>query len=105
MQENEHPEVRLAEETLVYLRGQMKEAVAEAVREVMTPEAAREFWLVGIRAMRDEATLQTGRMVLEGAAAWIKRAFWIGLGLLVVWQLGGWSLVAATWKAIVKGAA
>lgn len=102
------PEVRLADETMEYLHRQMREAVrdgiADALHQAITPERAREFFVVGVEVLREEASKHTGRFVLDGLMAAAKRLFWIGLFVLAVYSFGGWSMVKTMIGAIFGGA-
>ena len=101
------PEVRLADETMEYLHRQMRKAVregiADALHQAITPERAREFFAVGVEVLREEASKHTGRFVLDGLMAAAKKAFWIALFVLAVYSLGGWSLVKTLAAAIFGG--
>ena len=98
------PEVRLADETMEYLHRQMRKAVregiADALHQAITPERAREFFAVGVEVLREEASKHTGRFVLDGLMAAAKRLFWIGLFVLAVYSFGGWTLVKTVAAAI-----
>lgn len=98
------PEVRLADETMEYLRQQMRDAVregiADALHQAITSERAREFFVVGVDVLREEASKHTGRFVLDGLLAAAKKAFWIGLFVLAVYSFGGWTMVKTVVAAI-----
>lgn len=98
------PEVRLADETSEYLHQQMRDAVregiADALHQAITPERAREFFVVGVDVLREEASKHTGRFVLDGLLAAAKKAFWIGLFVLAVYSFGGWTMVKTVVAAV-----
>lgn len=101
------PEVRLADETMEYLHRQMRKAVregiADALHQAITLERAREFFVVGVEVLREEASKHTGQFVLDALMAAAKRLFWIGLFVLAVYSFGGWSLVKTLAAAIFGG--
>ena len=66
------PEVRLADETIAYLREQVREAVVEGIQASMTQEAAQRFWSVGIDL------LKVFRQLAAVAAAGFERAVALG---------------------------
>lgn len=100
------PEVRLADETMAYLHSQMKAAVSDGIREALTPEAARAFARAALEEVREQATVHTGRFILDGIRAAFKRLLWVAVFLGAMYWVGGWSLFVTVWKAVAssKGA-
>jgi hypothetical protein len=92
----------LTEETRVLLQSwvrneigdEMRLAVAEGIRAAMTPQAAREFWSVGLDVLQEQAKNAAGGWVLSGVSGLLKKAgLFMLLGGLVYW-IGGWSALA-----------
>lgn len=98
------PEVRLADETMEYLLVQMREAVREGINDALhqafTPDRVKEFFKVGVTVLREEASTHTGRFVLDGLTAALKKVFWVGLFVLAVYSFGGWSMLKTVAGAI-----
>ena len=67
------PEVRLADETMEYLHRQMRKAVregiADALHQAITPERAREFFVAGVEVLRDAIALVQDRAASMAAAS------------------------------------
>jgi hypothetical protein len=99
----EHPQVRLAPETIEYLDRVMQEAVAKGIEEAMTVERAKAFWAVGLEMLQQQARISAGRFVIDGIWAVLKRGFWVAIFLGAVYALGGWTLMVSTWKVISAG--
>ncbi|MBI3150095.1 MAG: hypothetical protein HYZ17_16445 [Betaproteobacteria bacterium] len=99
----EHPQVRLAPETIEYLRLQMQEAVAKGIDEAMTVQRARAFWAVGLEMLQQQARISAGRFVLDGIWTVVRKGFWVAIFLGAVYALGGWTLMVSAWKVISAG--
>jgi hypothetical protein len=99
----DHPQVRLAPETIDYLRNQMQEAVAKGIDEAMTADRARAFWAVGLEMLQQQARISAGRFVIDGIWTVLKKGFWVAIFLGAVYALGGWTLMVSTWKVISAG--
>lgn len=82
------------------LRDEMRVAVAEGIAAALTDENAERFWSKGLEVLQRQAREQTGRFVLDGITAVVKRALWIGLFVVVAYSMGGWSLVKTVWAAV-----
>lgn len=66
----------MADETLSYLHAQMKAAVSDGIREALTPEAARIFARAALDEVRQQATVHTGKFILDGVRGAFKRLMW-----------------------------
>lgn len=97
-----NPEVRLADETVTYLRDQMRDAVAEGISAAMTDEAAERFWNTGLTMLRQQATVHTGRFVLDGIWTLAKKLFWVAIFIGALYAVGGWSAIKAVGGAIAQ---
>jgi hypothetical protein len=97
-----HPveEVRLREETLDHLKEVMRDAVREGVRDLVTEETIEQFWAGGLGMLQKQATEHAGRFVLGGLWGLARKAsLFMALGG-IVYALGGWSALAALFKAM-----
>lgn len=99
-QDPQHPEVRLADETISYLRSEMREAVSEGIKAAMTQDAAKAFWGVGLELLQQQATVRAGRFVLDGAWAVLRKLLWVCILLAAIYSVGGWAFVTTVWKAL-----
>jgi hypothetical protein len=82
------------------IRGEMQGAVADGIKEAMTPDAARLFWGVGLDMLQEQARMRAGRFVLDGIWKMLKNGFWVALLLAALYSLAGSSFAIAVWKAI-----
>lgn len=82
------------------LRDEMRVAVAEGLEAVLTNEAV---WAKVFVVLQKQATERTGRFVLGGLTAVLKKALWIGAFALVAYSIGGWTLLKTLWAAMSKG--
>lgn len=97
---NQVEEVRLREETLAHLKEVMRDAVREGVRDLVTEETIEQFWAGGLGMLQKQATEHAGRFVLGGLWGLARKAsLFLALGGLV-YALGGWSALAALFKAM-----
>lgn len=97
---NRPAEVRLTDATIDYLEKKMQAAVAEGIKSAMTEETAKAFWAAGLTVLQKQATAHTGRFVVGGLWGLVS-----GLGKFlvlggVVYAVGGWSALAALFKAV-----
>lgn len=93
-------EVRLREETLSHLKEVMRDAVREGVRDLVTEETIEQFWAGGLGMLQKQATEHAGRFVLGGLWGLARKAsLFLALGG-IVYALGGWSALAALFKAM-----
>lgn len=99
----EHPQVRLAPETIEYIEKLMQAAVHDGIDKAMTADRARQFWAIGLEMLQQQARISAGRFVIDGVWAVIKKGFWVAIFLGAIYSLGGWSLMVAAWKAIFVG--
>lgn len=79
------------------LRDEMRVAVAEGIASVLTSEA---MWAKVFEVLQKQATERTGRWVLGGLTTMVKKAVWISIFALMVYSIGGWSLLKAVWTAM-----
>lgn len=80
--------------TVVELREEMRLAVTEGVQSAMTKDAAEQFWETGLSMFQKYAAQQTGRFVLDGVKAGLKRVFWIAVIVGVLWAVSEKQLAA-----------
>lgn len=86
------------------VRGEMRDAVFEGITEALTDEAAERFWNKGIEVLQRQAAERTGRWLVGGLTAIVKKAAWVAVFMLMVWSIGGFALVKTMWVATTKGA-
>lgn len=82
------------------LRDEMRIAVSEGIAEVLTSE---EVWAKVFAVLQKQASERTGRWLLGGLAAMLRKAMWVGVFVLVAYSIGGWSLLKTIWAATSKG--
>lgn len=93
-------EVRLTDETIVYLEERIGAAVSNGIKNAMTEDTAAAFWAAGLSVLQRQATDHAGRFVLGGLWGLARKAsLFLMLGG-IVYALGGWSALAALAKAI-----
>ena len=93
-------EVRLTEDTGVWLEQKMAAAVREGIKGAMTEETAAEFWAAGLAELQKEATQHAGRFVLGGLWGLARKASLFFMLGGIVYALGGWAALAALAKTI-----
>jgi hypothetical protein len=92
-------EVRLTESTIDFLEQKMRTAVSDGIKTAMTDEAAEKFWSTGLAVLQRQATQKTGQLVGGAVLGLAKKAMlFMVLGALV-YSIGGWTALAALWKA------
>ena len=97
---NRPAEVRLTDETIDYIEAKMRNAVADAIKDVVTEETARKFWGAGLTLLQKQATNHAGRFVLGGLWGLVRKvSLFITVGGLV-YAVGGWALLATFFKAV-----
>lgn len=82
------------------LEERMRIAVAEGIEAVITNE---QVWAKVFTVLQEQAAERTGRFVLGGVTAVLKKAAWLGIALLVAYSIGGWTLLKTVWAALSKG--
>lgn len=93
-------EVRLTEQTLEYLEQKIAQAVREGIKGAITEDTATAFWGAGITLLQKQAAAHTGRFVLGGLGALVRKvAVFVVIGG-VVYALGGWGALATLFKAL-----
>ena len=93
-------EVRLTDETIEYLETRIASAVGSGIKSAMTEDTAAAYWMAGLTVLQRHATQHAGRFVLGGLWGLLRKAsLFMMLGGLV-YALGGWSALAALFKAI-----
>ena len=102
---NEASEVRLQDETILYLREQIREAVGEGIRSALTTEAAEAFWGAGLALLHRQAREHTGRFVLGGLFSLVKR-LWMVIAIFgLIYATGGWPAVVGLVKSVFSNPA
>lgn len=92
-------EVRLTDETIEYLEARIAAAVATGLKSAITEETATAFWSAGLTALQKQATEHAGRFVIGGLWGLVRKAsLFLMLGG-IVYALGGWTALAALFKA------
>lgn len=86
-------EVHLADETLAHLKTQMQDAVTHSLTQFMTPENFEAFWTAAFDTMRKQATVRTGRFILDGVGEVAGKIFWVAFAIASIWMIGGWELM------------
>lgn len=96
-------EVRLTAETINYLKEEIATAVAAGIKGAINEQTAKQFWVAGLEILQQQAQEKTGKFVIGGVWAGLRKlALFIALGL-IVYSNGGWAALAKMWVAI-KGA-
>lgn len=85
------------------LEDRMRVAVAEGISAALTDEAAERFWNKGIEVLQRQAKARAGGFLLSGLMQMLKKAVWVGVFVLLVYSVGGWTLLKAVWTAVNKG--
>lgn len=93
-------EVRLTDETIEYLETRISAAVGSGIKSAMTEDTAAAFWMAGLTVLQKHAAQHAGRFVLGGLWGLLRKlSLFLTLGGLV-YAIGGWSALAAFFKAI-----
>jgi len=96
-------EVRLKEETLQHMQALMRDAVRQGMQDLVTEKTIEQFWAGGLTMLQKQATQHAGRFVLSGLWGLLSKAsLFLMLGG-VVYALGGWTALAALFKAVFYG--
>jgi hypothetical protein len=91
---------RIDDETLAHLKGLMRDAVRDGVRDLVTEETIEQFWAGGLNMLQKQATQHAGRFVLSGLWGLASKAsLFLMLGGMV-YALGGWTALASLFKAV-----
>lgn len=102
-----HCQQVLTEESRLLLaaivRDEMRVAIAEGISAAMTDAAAERFWSKGMEVLQRQAKEKAGDFLVDGVTTAAKRLLWVGVFALVVYSVGGWTLVKSVWSAVVKG--
>lgn len=78
----------------------MSKAVADGIRAAVSDP---EMWSAAGDAMQKRAVSATGSLVLDGLKAGVRKALLIGMVAGGLYVVGGWSALAAAWKAFTGG--
>lgn len=78
----------------------MRDAVAEGIRAAVSDPA---LWTAAGNAMQQRAASATGGWLIGGVRAAISRAGWVVFIGLGIYMVGGWTALAAAWKALTAG--
>lgn len=101
--EKNRSEVALASETISLIRSEIRLAVTEGIREgfhqAMTEENAEVLFDKFFEVMRRQAATKTGDLVLGSLSGLAKKALWVLVGTVVLYNLGGWAALKAGWAA------
>ncbi len=93
-------EVRLTDETIQYLREQIRGAVEEGVKSTMNEAAARAFWGAGLKVLQEQAAEHAGRFVLGGLWGIVRKLSTFLLLGGIVYAVGGWQALVGLFKLL-----
>jgi hypothetical protein len=93
-------EVRLTNETIKYLREQMRDAVEEAMKSAMNEDTARAFWGAGLKVLQEQAAEHAGRFVLGGLWGLVRKLSTFLLLGGIVYAVGGWQALVGLFKVL-----
>lgn len=93
-------EVRLTDETIEYLETRIAAAVEKGIKWSMTEDTAAAFWVAGLNVLQEQASEHAGRFVLGGLWGLLRKASLFMMLGGIVYAIGGWSAMAALFKAI-----
>ena len=93
-------EVRLTDETIEYLETRIAAAVEKGIKGSMTEDTAAAFWVAGLKVLQEQASEHAGRFVLGGMWGLLRKASLFMMLGGIVYAIGGWSAMAALFKAI-----
>jgi len=83
----------------------VKQAVADGLREVLEDDdAMATFWAAAFRQLQAQAQQETGRILLGGLGAVLRKGLMFTALGLIVYSLGGWAGLVKVWHAVVSGA-
>lgn len=110
--EKNRNEVRLAAETMLVLRGEirdeislrMPEAVADGIQRVLTTENAERLFNTFFEVMHKKTREGAGDLAIGGIKSVAK---WGGLALMgvgVIFYFGGWAGLKLAWSFATRGA-
>jgi hypothetical protein len=92
--------VNLTPEALEHLETRMAAAVASGIRQAMTEDNAAAFWSAGIRVLQRQASEHTGRFVIGGLAAIVRKLSLFMVAGGIVYAIGGWAALAKMWQIV-----
>lgn len=79
----------------------IKQAVREVIsEEILTEEAAKKFWLAGLKVLQEQAQNHAGRFVLGSLSAMFRKVTIFVLVGGLVYAIGGWSALAGLFKTL-----
>ena len=93
-------EVRLTDETIEYLESRIANAVQIGIKNAVTEDTAAAFWSAGLQVLQKQASENAGRFVLGGLWGLLRKASLFMMLGGIVYAIGGWSAMAALFKAI-----
>ena len=93
-------EVRLTDETIEYLESRIANAVQIGIKNAVTEDTAAAFWSAGLQVLQKQASAHAGRFVLGGLWGLLRKASLFMMLGGIVYAIGGWSAMAALFKAI-----
>lgn len=93
-------EVRLTDETILYLNEQIKDAVRSGIKDAVDEGAVRAFWATGLTVLQEQAAEHAGRFVLGGLWGILRKmSMFLVLGV-VVYAVGGWQALVGLFKVL-----
>lgn len=95
--------VNLTPEALQHLEDRMAAAVAAGIHQAMTEDNAAAFWDAGIRVLQKQASEHTGRFVIGGVAAIVRKLSLFLVAGGIVYAIGGWTALAKMWQIVWSG--
>lgn len=77
-------------------------AVARGIKAALSdPETVAAFWQGAVQTLNNEAKKKTGEFVIGSVAALAKKGMLFIFVGYMVYVFGGWTALAALWKAVV----
>lgn len=87
------------------MKADMREAVREEFKSLMTEENAQMFWLAGFALLQEKAEAHAGRFVIGSMSSVVRKvSMFVLLGGLV-YAVGGWSALAGLFKSLFSSGA
>lgn len=97
-------EVRLTDETILYLRQQIAEAVAlgikDAIKEALKEDSVQQFWFVGFSTLQKHASQKAGSFVLGSLWNLVKKGITLTFIMAMIYSLGGFGALISVGKSI-----
>jgi hypothetical protein len=94
--------MHLSDASLQKLQTIMEKSVADGLTKALNAQTAEMFWSAGFNMLQRQATEKTGKWLVIGISAVLKRvATFLLLGGLIYW-IGGWSALATFFKYLIS---